>query len=294
MESEPAFSLCFDAFSSCEPVSTSLENATLGGSIVPKFAANLTMLFNELPFLDRFAAAKATGFSGVEFLFPYDFEKVALREKLDRYGLVQVLHNLPAGNWAAGERGIAVLPDRVGEFRAGVERAIDYAKALDCRQLNCLAGIAPAGADTKALHRVFVDNLRFAADALAKHNIRLLIEPINTRDIPGFFLSRTQQAQDIIAEVGADNLFIQYDIYHMQVMEGDLAPTIRKHLGRIAHIQLADNPGRNEPGTGEINFPYLFRYLDEIGYAGWIGCEYKPKTATEESLGWFASQAVAA
>jgi hydroxypyruvate isomerase len=261
---------------------------------VPKFAANLTMLFNELPFLDRFAAAKAAGFSGVEFLFPYDFEKVALREKLDRYGLVQVLHNLPAGNWAAGERGIAVLPDRVAEFRAGVERAIDYAKALDCRQLNCLAGIAPAGADAKALHRVFVDNLRFAADTLAKHNIRMLIEPINTRDIPDFFLSRTQQAQDIIAEVGSDNLFIQYDIYHMQIMEGDLAPTIRKHLGRIAHIQLADNPGRNEPGTGEINFPYLFRYLDEIGYAGWIGCEYKPKTATEESLEWFASQAVAA
>jgi hydroxypyruvate isomerase len=261
---------------------------------VPKFAANLTMLFNELPFLDRFAAAKAAGFSGVEFLFPYDFEKVALREKLDRYGLVQVLHNLPAGNWAAGERGIAVLPDRVAEFRAGVERAIDYAKALDCRQLNCLAGIAPAGADAKALHRVFVDNLRFAADTLAKHNIRLLIEPINTRDIPGFFLSRTQQAQDIIAEVGSDNLFIQYDIYHMQVMEGDLAPTIRKHLGRIAHIQLADNPGRNEPGTGEINFPYLFGYLDEIGYSGWIGCEYKPKTATDESFEWLASQAVAA
>lgn len=261
---------------------------------MPKFAANLTMLFNELPFLDRFAAAKAAGFSGVEFLFPYDFEKVVLREKLDRYGLSQVLHNLPAGNWAAGERGIAVLPDRISEFRAGVERAIDYARALDCRQLNCLAGIAPDGADAKTLHRVFVDNLRFAADALARHKIRLLIEPINTRDIPGFFLSRTQQAQDIIAEVGSDNLFIQYDIYHMQVMEGDLAPTIRKHLGRIAHIQLADNPGRNEPGTGEINFPYLFRYLDEIGYAGWIGCEYKPKTATEESLEWFASQAVAA
>ena len=261
---------------------------------MPKFAANLTMLFNELPFLDRFAAAKAAGFSGVEFLFPYDFEKVVLREMLHRYGLVQVLHNLPAGNWAAGERGIAVRPDRVTEFRAGLERAIDYAKALDCRRLNCLAGIAPDGSDVETLHRVFVDNLRFAADALARHNIRLLIEPINTRDIPGFFLSRTQQAQDIIAEVGSDNLFIQYDIYHMQVMEGDLASTIRKHLGRIAHVQLADNPGRNEPGTGEINFPYLFRYLDEIGYAGWIGCEYKPKTVTDESLEWLASQAIAA
>jgi hydroxypyruvate isomerase len=298
MESEPGFSLfVFDAFSSREPVSTSPENALdsiRGGSIVPKFAANLTMLFNELPFLDRFAAAKASGFSGVEFLFPYEFEKAVLREKLERYGLSQVLHNLPAGNWAAGERGIAILPDRIAEFRAGVERAIDYAKALDCRQLNCLAGITPDGVDTRELHRVFVDNLRFAADALARHKIRLLIEPINTRDIPGFFLSRTQQAQDLIAEVGSDNLFIQYDIYHMQVMEGDLAPTIRKHLGRIAHIQLADNPGRNEPGTGEINFPYLFRYLDEIGYGGWIGCEYKPRTATEESLAWLASQAVAA
>ena len=261
---------------------------------MPKFAANLTMLFNELPFLDRFAAAKAAGFGGVEFLFPYDFEKVVLREKLDRYGLSQVLHNLPAGNWAAGERGIAVLPDRVAEFRAGVEQAIDYAQALDCRQLNCLVGIAPAGIETETLRRVLVNNLRFAADALARHNIRLLIEPINTRDIPGFFLSRTQQAQDLIAEVGSDNLFIQYDIYHMQIMEGDLAPTIRKHFDRIAHIQLADNPGRNEPGTGEINFPYLFRYLDEIGYAGWVGCEYKPKTATDQSFEWLASQALAA
>jgi hydroxypyruvate isomerase len=261
---------------------------------VPKFAANLTMLFNELPFLDRFAAAKAAGFSGVEYLFPYDFEKVVLRERLDRYGLSLVLHNLPAGDWAAGERGIAVLPDRVAEFRAGVEQAIDYARALDCRQLNCLVGIAPAGIEIETLRRVLVNNLRFAADALARHNIRLLIEPINTRDIPGFFLSRTQQAQDLIADVGSDNLFIQYDIYHMQVMEGDLAPTIRKHFDRIAHVQLADNPGRNEPGTGEINFPYLFRYLDEIGYEGWIGCEYKPKTATDQSLEWLASQALAA
>ncbi|SDR94334.1 hydroxypyruvate isomerase [Bradyrhizobium canariense] len=261
---------------------------------MPKFAANLTMLFNELPFLDRFAAAKSAGFSGVEFLFPYEFEKVVLREKLDRYGLVQVLHNLPAGNWGAGERGIAVLPDRISEFRAGVERAIDYARALDCHQLNCLAGIAPVGIDTGTLHRVFVENLRFAADALARHNIRLLIEAINTRDIPGFFLSGTQQAEDIIAEVGSDNLFIQYDIYHMQIMEGDLAPTIGKHFHRIAHIQLADTPGRHEPGTGEINFPYLLRYLDEIGYAGWVGCEYKPKTATDDSLAWLAGQAIAA
>src|SRR6201991_4469384 len=248
------------------------------------------MLFNELPFLDRFAAAKAAGFSGVEFLFPYDFEKVVLREKLDRYGLTQVLHNLPAGDWAAGERGIAVLPDRIDEFRDGVARAIDYAKALDCRQLNCLVGIAPAGADVAELNEVLVANLRFAADALAREKIKLLIEPINTLDIPGFFLNRTEQAVQIISDVGSDNLAIQYDIYHMQVMEGDIARTLQKHLSRIAHVQLADNPGRNEPGTGEINYPFLFRHLDAIGYRGWVGCEYKPKTTTIDGLEWHAAQ----
>jgi len=265
---------------------------TRGHSIVPKFAANLTMLFNELPFLDRFAAAKAAGFSGVEYLFPYDFEKAMLREKLQQHGMTQVLHNLPAGNWGAGERGIAIFPDRVDEFRDGVLRAIDYAKALDCRQLNCLVGVAPADADRFELNEVLLENLRFAADALARERIRLLIEPVNTRDIPGFFLNRTEQAVQIISDVGSDNLFVQYDIYHMQVMEGDIAPTLQKHLARIAHVQLADNPGRNEPGTGEINYPFLFRYLDEIGYRGWIGCEYKPKTTTVEGLGWRATQTV--
>ena len=259
---------------------------------MPKFAANLTMLFGELPFLDRFAAAKAAGFSGVEYLFPYDFEKAVLREHLQQYGLTQVLHNLPAGNWAAGERGIAILPDRVDEFRDGVLRAIDYAKALDCRQVNCLAGVAPAGADVFELNEVLLNNLRFAADALARERIRLLIEPINTRDIPGFFLNRTEQAIQIISDVKSDNLFVQYDIYHMQVMEGDIAPTLRKHLARIAHVQLADNPGRNEPGTGEINYPFLFRHLDEIGYRGWVGCEYKPKTTTVEGLGWYTNQMI--
>jgi hydroxypyruvate isomerase len=253
---------------------------------VPKFAANLTMLFSELPFLDRFAAAKAAGFSGVEHLFPYDFDKADLREQLDEHGLTQVLHNLPAGNWGAGERGIATLPERVDEFRDGVARAIDYAKALDCRQLNCLVGIAPRDADPFELNEVLVGNLRFAADALAKERIRLLVEPINTLDIPGFFLNRTEQAVQLIADVRSSNLFIQYDIYHMQVMEGDIARTVQKHLPRIAHIQLADNPGRNEPGTGEINYPFLFRHLDTIGYRGWVGCEYKPRTTTVEGLGW--------
>lgn len=253
---------------------------------MPKFVANLTMLFNELPFLDRFAAAKAAGFAGVEYLFPYDFEKAVLGEQLQQHGLTQVLHNLPAGNWGAGERGIAIFPDRASEFRDGVKRAIEYAKALDCRQLNCLAGIAPVDADPAELHATFVENLRYATSALATQQIKLLIEPINTRDIPGFFLNGTEQAIQIISEVGSENLFVQYDIYHMQIMEGDLASTMKKHLTRIAHIQLADNPGRNEPGTGEINYPFLFRYLDEIGYRGWIGCEYKPKTSTLEGLGW--------
>jgi hydroxypyruvate isomerase len=253
---------------------------------VPKFAANLTMLFSELPFLDRFAAAKAAGFSGVEYLFPYDFDKADLREQLDEHGLTQVLHNLPAGNWAGGERGIAILPERIDEFRDGVARAIDYARALDCRQLNCLVGVAPRDADPFELNEVLVGNLRFAADALAKERIKLLVEPINTLDIPGFFLNRTEQAVQLIADVRSSNLFIQYDIYHMQVMEGDIARTVQKHLPRIAHIQLADNPGRNEPGTGEINYPFLFRHLDTIGYRGWVGCEYKPRTTTVDGLGW--------
>jgi len=257
---------------------------------MPKFAANLTMLFGEMPFLDRFAAAKAAGFSGVEYLFPYEFEKAALREQLQQHGLTQVLHNLPAGNWTAGERGIAILPDRVDEFRDGVAQAIDYAKALDCRQVNCLVGIAPADADLLALNEVLVNNLRFAADALARQRIRLLIEPINTLDIPGFFLNGTRQAVQVISDVRSENLFIQYDIYHMQVMEGDIARSLQKHLARISHVQLADNPGRNEPGTGEINYPFLFRYLDQIGYRGWVGCEYKPRTTTAEGLGWHAMQ----
>jgi hydroxypyruvate isomerase len=244
------------------------------------------MLFSELPFLDRFAAAEAAGFSGVEYLFPYDFDKADLREQLDEHGLTQVLHNLPAGNWGTGERGIAILPERVDEFRDGVARAIDYAKALDCRQLNCLVGIAPRDADPFELNEVLVGNLRFAADALAKQRIKLLVEPINTLDIPGFFLNRTEQAVQLITDVSSSNLFIQYDIYHMQVMEGDIARTVQKHLPRIAHIQLADNPGRNEPGTGEINYPFLFRHLDTIGYRGWVGCEYKPRTTTVDGLGW--------
>ncbi len=253
---------------------------------MPKFAANLTMLFNEVPFMDRFEAAAQAGFKGVEFLFPYAFDKDALAERLHKHGLTQVLHNLPAGNWEAGERGIACHPDRVGEFQEGVGRAIEYATTLGCRQLNCLAGVAPAGVSADELRSTFIDNLRFASAKLKAAGIRLLIEPINTYDIPGFHLNRTAQAIDIIDAVGSDNLFVQYDIYHAQRMEGELANTIASHLARIAHMQLADNPGRNEPGTGEINYAWLFRHIDKLGYDGWIGCEYKPAAGTVEGLGW--------
>ena len=253
---------------------------------MPKFAANLTMLFNEVPFMARFAAAKAAGFEAVEYLFPYAFDKNELAQALKAHGLKQVLHNLPAGDWDAGERGIACHPARVDEFRTGVDRAIDYATALGCPQLNCLAGKRPAGVSHEQAQATFVANLKFAADKLKTAGIKLLIEPINSYDIPGFFLNTTAQAAAILDAVGSDNLYIQYDLYHAQRMEGELAATVQKYLPRIAHIQLADNPGRNEPGTGEINYAFLFRHLDAIGYTGWIGCEYKPKTSTVEGLGW--------
>jgi hydroxypyruvate isomerase len=253
---------------------------------MPQFAANLTMLFNETSFLDRFEKAAKCGFQAVEFLFPYAFSAQEIREKLEQNNLQLVLHNLPAGDWDAGERGIACLPDRVAEFKAGVAKAIEYAKVLDVKQLNCLAGKIPANLDAASLKETFVSNLRYAAAELKKANIKLLIEPINTFDIPGFYLSKTQQAIDILDEVGSDNLFIQYDIYHAQRMEGELCKTIEANLSKIAHIQLADNPGRNEPGTGEINYPHLFQFIDQIGYKGWIGCEYKPASNTEAGLGW--------
>jgi hydroxypyruvate isomerase len=253
---------------------------------MPKFNANLTMLFNEVDFLDRFKAAREAGFKGVEYLFPYPYPKEDIVERLEANGLTQVLHNLPAGDWAKGERGIACLPDRVGEFQDGVGKAIDYAGALQCAQLNCLAGIAPTGIDPAKIRETFVRNLQFAAAKLKLAGIRLLIEPCNTRDIPGFFLNHSKQALEIIDDVGSDNLFLQYDIYHMQIMEGDLAPTIQRNLGSIRHLQLADNPGRNEPGTGEINYPFLFQFIDKLNYSGWIGCEYKPAKSTLEGLGW--------
>ena len=253
---------------------------------MPRFAANLTMLFTEVPFLDRFEAAARAGFEAVEFLFPYAYRAQDIRQRLDDYGLQLVLHNLPAGDWDAGERGIACHPNRVEEFRAGVATAIQYAQALGVGQLNCLAGKAPAAVDPLLMRNTLVANLQFAAQALQQANLRLLVEPINSFDIPGFYLSRTAQALSILDEVHAPNAFVQYDIYHAQRMERELAATLSQNLARIGHIQLADNPGRHEPGTGEINYPFLFAHLDRIGYSGWIGCEYKPATTTTAGLGW--------
>ena len=253
---------------------------------MPKFAANLTMLFTEVPFLDRFERAAKAGFTAVEFLFPYAFATADIKARLDAHGLKLVLHNLPAGDWDAGERGIACLPGREAEFRAGVANAIEAATALGVPRLNCLAGKMPAGVDETLLRATFIANLKFAAAELHQAGLKLLIEPINRYDIPGFFLHRTDQAIAILDEVGAPNALVQYDIYHAQRAEGEIAATLQKHLARIGHVQLADNPGRNEPGTGELNWPFLFAHLDRIGYQGHIGCEYKPANGTEAGLGW--------
>ncbi|MBT2323978.1 hydroxypyruvate isomerase [Variovorax paradoxus] len=253
---------------------------------MPRFAANLTMLFTELPFMERFEAAAKAGFKAVEYLFPYAYDKKELTAALRANGLQQVLHNLPAGNWESGERGIACHPERVSEFREGVGMAIDYATALGCPKVNCLLGKLPQGLSPAEANKVAVENLRFAAKELEGAGIRLLIEPINHFDIPGFFLTRTDQALALIEEVASTNLLLQYDIYHAQRMEGELGATIAKNMAKIGHIQLADNPGRGEPGTGEINYPWLFKHIDAIGYTGWIGCEYKPRSDTVNGLGW--------
>jgi hydroxypyruvate isomerase len=244
------------------------------------------MLFGDLSFLDRFAAAKNAGFTAVEYLFPYPYQAGVLRQLLDDHQLLQVLHNLPAGNWSMGERGIACLAGREEEFRAGIDQAIEYATVLRCNRVNCLAGILPPGADASRAREVLLRNLTYAAARLRAARIRLLIEPINTHDIPGFFLSGTNQALEIIDAVGSDNLFLQYDIYHMHIMEGDVTATISRALPRIAHMQLADVPGRHEPGTGDIPYDEVLRFIDAAGYTGWIGCEYVPKAGTVEGLQW--------
>lgn len=264
---------------------------------MPQFAANLTMLFNEHAFLDRFEAAAQAGFKAVEFLFPYDFEAQDIQDRLRASKLQLVLHNLPAGNWAAGERGIACHPNRIAEFREGVLLALEYAAVLGTPQMNVLAGIKPADVTDPTARAVLLSNLAFAADKLGERGIKLLMEPINTFDMPGFFVNRTAQALDIIQDVGSRNLYLQYDIYHAQRVEGELGATLKAALPRIAHIQLADNPARNEPGTGEINYRYLFQLLDRMGYRGHIGCEYRPLDAgpggTVAGLGWVAAHGCA-
>ncbi|XYJ09158.1 hydroxypyruvate isomerase [Telluria sp. B2] len=261
---------------------------------MPKFAANLSTLFPELSFLDRFAAARDAGFDAVEFQFPYACEPEWIAGRLARYDLQLVLHNFPAGDWAAGDRGMACDPRRIQEFQDSVELALDYADELGVKQLHCMAGRIPPNVPHERAHAAYVSNLQFAAGKLKEHGLALLIEPINDRDVPGYFLTGSRQAQAIIAECGADNLFLQFDIYHMQRMEGDLANSLRALLPIIRHVQLADVPGRHEPGTGEINYPYLFRLLDELGYGGWIGCEYTPRGDTAQGLRWRTELAGAA
>jgi hydroxypyruvate isomerase len=253
---------------------------------MPKFDANLTMLYNDVDFLDRFAAAARDGFKGVEYLFPYAYAKDELAARLKAAGLEQVLFNLPAGDWAAGERGLACHPGRAAEFKAGVAAALEYAAALECPRINCLAGKVPAGVSHADAKQAFVENLRYAADELERAGVMLVIEPINTYDIPGFFLSGTAPALEIIAEVGSANLKLQYDVYHMQRTEGELAATIAANVPMIGHVQVADNPGRHEPGTGEIHYPFIFERLDRSGYTGWVGAEYIPLANTSDGLGW--------
>ncbi|MET0266570.1 MAG: hydroxypyruvate isomerase [Duganella sp.] len=253
---------------------------------MPKFAANLSMLFTEAPFLERFSLARAHGFEAVEFLFPYAYEASQIAEQLQASGLQLVLFNLPGGDAEAGDRGMACDPGRVEEFRAGVHSALAYALALGVRQLHCMAGKLAAGVRPELARTTYLDNLRYAAEVLQPHGINVLIEPINHYDIPGYFLNYSRQALAIIAEANCPNLFLQYDVYHMQRMEGELSNTIRANLAVIRHMQIADTPGRHEPGTGEINYRHLLALLDEIGYQGWIGCEYIPSAGTSASLNW--------
>lgn len=253
---------------------------------MPRFSANLSFLFLDLPFLDRFAAAAACGFQGVEFHFPYDFPMEAVADAAHRAGVEVVLFNFPAGNWAAGERGIACLPTRAAEFRHGVDVAMAWARALGCRRVNCLAGLRPDGISEAVLRDTLIGNLRFAADSFGPAGLQVLLEPLNSRDTPGFLVDRSASALAILDEADRPNLLLQYDIFHAQVMEGELALTLARHLPQIGHVQFADNPGRHQPGTGEINFSFLFHHLDAIGYPGWVGAEYAPTGLTEASLGW--------
>jgi hydroxypyruvate isomerase len=253
---------------------------------MPRFSANISMLFKELEFPERFEAAAQAGFKAVEIQFPYAWDKHRLAQAAQRAGVEVVLINIPAGDPEKGDRGIACLPDRVAEFREGLARAIGYANALGCRQMNCLAGVAPPAIDGALLRETFLSNLRYAAGELARAGMTLLIEPINTRTIPGFYLNKSAQALALMDEAGAANLKLQYDLFHMRIMGDDLAGTIEANLERIGHMQVADVPERHEPGTGETDFPPLFDLIDRLGYKGWIGAEYVPKGKTADGLAW--------
>jgi len=257
---------------------------------MPRFAANLSMMFTEAPFLERFAAAAQAGFMGVEYLFPYDFPAEVLQERLQKERLDNVLFNLPPGNWAAGERGLTCLPGREEEFRAGVATAIAYAARLNTVRVHAMAGVVPPRASVADVRATYIANLKFAAAELAPYGITLLIEAINTRDIPGFFLNTQAQAYAVLQEVGAPNLKMQMDLYHMQIMEGDLEIKLRKYAPHCGHVQIAGVPQRHEPDTGEVRYTHLFDVLDELGYAGWVGCEYRPAGKTVDGLGWFRSR----
>jgi hydroxypyruvate isomerase len=244
------------------------------------------MMFNELPFLDRFGAARAAGFEGVEFLFPYEVPATELRTRLNGEGLTQVLFNMPPGDWAHGERGMASLPGRQAEFRESVKKALDYAAALDCRQIHCMAGIVPAGVSLTTATSVYAANLAWAAERAQPAGVKLVIEPINHRDMPGYFLNTQAQGAAIIAAIGSDRVGLQFDVYHVQITEGDITKRMELHMPIIAHMQIADVPARNEPGTGEIGWSFVFRRMDELGYQGWVGCEYRPAGETVAGLGW--------
>lgn len=253
---------------------------------MPRLAANLSMMFNELPFLDRFAAARKAGFDGVEFLFPYDFPALKIRERLTGEGLTQVLFNMPPGDWAGGERGMASLPGRQAEFRESVKAALDYAAALDCRQIHCMAGISPVGLSVTTATAIYAANLAWATEQAQPAGVKLVIEPINHQDMPGYFLNTQAQGAAIVEAIGRDRLGLQFDVYHVQVTEGDITKRMEQFMPVIAHMQIADVPARNEPGTGEIGWQYVFRRMDELGYKGWVGCEYRPAGDTVAGLGW--------
>ncbi len=255
---------------------------------MPRFAANLSFLFTELPFLERFEAAAAAGFRGVEYLFPYAHDKAEVAAALRAHALENVLFNLPPGDWDAGERGLAALPGREAAFRDQLDQALAYALACGTPRLHVLSGIVPEGEDRARCHQTLAANLRHACSVAAPHGIQLLIEPINTRDMPGYFLNYQRDAHAILAEVGAANLKVQMDFYHAQMMEGDLLNTFRRHLAAIGHVQIAGVPERHEPDDNELNYPWLFAQIDALGYDGWIGCEYRPRQGTTAGLGWLS------